>query len=122
MSNHNNLPSGPAASTPTLFADSVEQVILTGSLVRIELGTAAFSKQASGAGQQEGSFAVSQQLVMPLEGFVRGFALQQQVMNKLLADGVLRAPGGEGNNKNEAAPATAAAAADAKRSESAKKH
>lgn len=121
MSNNNNQhPSGPAASTPTLFADSVEQVILTGSLVRIELGTAAFSKQANGAGQQEGSFAVSQQLVMPLEGFVRGFALQQQVMNKLLADGVLRAPGGEGNgNNDEAAPA---AIADAKKSESSKKH
>ena len=94
MINNNQHPSGPAASTPTLFADSVEQVILTGSLVRIELGTAAFSKQANGAGQQEGSFAVSQQLVMPLEGFVRSFALQQQVMNKLLADGVLTRPQG----------------------------
>jgi hypothetical protein len=71
----------------TVFADTIVQVSLTGSLVRIDLGTVAIVNKD---GKQEARLMPTQQLVMPLEGFVRGFGVQQQAVNKLIADGVLK--------------------------------
>jgi hypothetical protein len=70
-----------------IFSDTIVQVSLTGSLVRIELGTVAVVNKD---GKQEARLVPTQQLVMPLEGFVRGFGVQQQAVNKLIADGVLK--------------------------------
>ncbi|MGE0100668.1 MAG: hypothetical protein AB7S86_20225 [Hydrogenophaga sp.] len=76
-----------------LFADTIIQFSVTGSLVRLELGTAT---QVNKDGKQETQWVPTQQLVMPLEGFVRGFGLQQQAMNKLIADGVLKPQAAQG--------------------------
>ena len=69
------------------FADTIVQVSLAGSLVRIDLGTVTV---VSTDGRQENRLVPTQQLVMPLEGFVRGFDVQQKLVHKLIADGVLK--------------------------------
>ncbi len=71
----------------TTFADTILNISLTGPLVRIELGTL---KATVGAdGKQQLHPTLTQELVMPLEGFVRAFSMQESVIKKLMADGVL---------------------------------
>ena len=72
----------------TTFADTILNISLTGPLVRIELGTIAQANNPEG--KQEMRATTSQHLVMPLEGFVRAFGLQENVIKKLIADGVLK--------------------------------
>jgi len=72
----------------TTFADTILNISLTGPLVRIELGTIAQTNNVEGT--QEMRATPTQHLVMPLEGFVRAFGLQENVIKKLIADGVLK--------------------------------
>lgn len=69
------------------FADTFVQVSVTGSLVRIDLGAVVVPTRE---GKEESRLVPTQQLVMPLDGFIRGFGLQQQAVNKLISDGVLK--------------------------------
>jgi hypothetical protein len=73
----------------TNFADTILNISLTGPLVRIDLGT--MTPLPGQDGKQELRATPTQQLVMPLDGFVRAFALQEQLIKKLIADGVLKA-------------------------------
>lgn len=73
----------------TLFADHILNISVTGPLVRIDLGTNVTATDAEG--KPALNTIRSQQLVMPLEGFLRAFALQEGVVKKLIADGVLKA-------------------------------
>lgn len=73
----------------TNFADTILNITLSGSLVRIELGT--IVPVPGKEGKQELRATPTQQLVMPLEGFVRAFGMQENVIKKLIADGVLKA-------------------------------
>ena len=73
----------------TNFADTILGINLTGPLVRIDLGTVA--PVPGKDGKQELRATPTQQLVMPLEGFVRAFGMQESVIKKLIADGVLKA-------------------------------
>jgi hypothetical protein len=71
------------------FADTLLNVSITGSLVRLDLGTMIPAKNAEG---KSGLRATSTlQIVMPIEGFVRAFGMQEQIVKKLVADGVLKA-------------------------------
>ena len=74
----------------TNFADTILNITVTGGLIRIDLGTVTPQGQ-----DQDGKPILkathTQQLVMPLDGFVRSIGMQEQVINKLLADGVLKA-------------------------------
>ena len=72
----------------TSFADGILNIAITGPLIRIDFGTAMPSKNAEG--KQEVHLAQSHQVVMPLEGFVRSFGLQEQIVRKLIADGVIK--------------------------------
>lgn len=72
----------------TSFADGIVNIAITGPLIRIDFGTATPSKNAEG--KQEVHLSPSQQVVMPLEGFVRSFGLQEQIVRKLIADGVIK--------------------------------
>lgn len=72
----------------TTFADTILNISLTGPLVRIELGTIAQANNPEG--KQELRATPTQHLVMPLEGFIRAFGLQENVIKKLIADGVLK--------------------------------
>jgi hypothetical protein len=75
-------------STATHFSDAVAQVSLTGQLVRIEFGTVVLG-QAEGAEVPANRLAPTQVLVMPVQGFVQGLALQQQALKRLIDDGVV---------------------------------
>lgn len=70
------------------FADALINISLTGPLVRLEFAAAVPS--ATQDGKQEAKLVPTQQLVMPLEGFIRSFGLQENVIKKLIADGVLK--------------------------------
>lgn len=84
----------------TTFADAILNISVTGTLVRLELGTVVTA--ATQDGKQEFTTTPTQQVVMPLDGFLRAFGMQETVIKKLIADGVLKA---------QPAPAPAAAPA-----------
>lgn len=65
-----------------LFADAIGAVHITGNLVRFDLLSL---QPGDGQGKQE----MTQRLVMPLEGFVNAFNLQEQVIRQLTQNGVL---------------------------------
>lgn len=72
----------------TNFADTVLNLSVTGPLVRMDLGT--LTPLTGADGKQELRATPTQQVVMPLEGFVRAFGMQERLVKKLLADGVLK--------------------------------
>ncbi|MEF8747640.1 MAG: hypothetical protein V5B31_07365 [Candidatus Accumulibacter propinquus] len=72
----------------TSFADAILNIAVTGPLVRIDFGTATAVTNAEG--RQEVRLNPSQQVVMPMEGFVRAFDAQERLMKQLIADGVLK--------------------------------
>ena len=73
----------------TSFADTILNIAITGNLVRLDLGTVTPSQTKDG--KQELRATPTQQVVMPMEGFVRAFGMQEQVIKKLIADGIARA-------------------------------
>lgn len=73
----------------TTFADTILNIALTGNLVRLDLGTVTPTQPQDG--KQALRATPTQQVVMPLEGFARAFGMQEQVIKKLIADGVLQA-------------------------------
>ncbi len=78
----------------TTFADTIINLSMTGQLIRLELGTAELGTAepvTNPEGKQEVRLNSTQTLVMPLEGFVRSFGMQEQLIKKLIADGVLKA-------------------------------
>ena len=76
----------------TNFADTILNVAVTGNLVRLDMGTVVpiDAKEGKG-GKQDLRATPTLQIVMPLEGFVRAFGLQEQLIKKLIANGVLKA-------------------------------
>jgi hypothetical protein len=72
----------------TYFADGLLNIAVTGPLVRIDFGTATAVTNAEG--KQDVRLIPSQQVVMPMEGFVRAFDIQERLMKKLIAEGVLK--------------------------------
>ncbi len=74
----------------TTFADTVLNIAITGNLVRLDLGTVLPVQTKDG--KQELRATPTQQVVMPLDGFVRAFSMQEQLIKKLVADGVLKQP------------------------------
>jgi hypothetical protein len=73
----------------TTFADTILNIAVTGTLVRIDLGT--LTPNTTAEGKQEVRATVTQQLVMPLEGFARSFGMQESVIKRMVADGILKA-------------------------------
>jgi hypothetical protein len=78
-----------------IFADSIFNISVTGNLVRIDLGVTELGA-ANADGKQEARLVQSQQLVMPLEGFVRAVGIQDQIMRRLISDGVVKVQPREG--------------------------
>ena len=70
------------------FADSIVNIAITGPLIRIDFGTLTSARNAEG--KEEVRLHPTQQVVMPLEGFVSAFGLQEQVLRKLIDDGVIK--------------------------------
>lgn len=84
---------------PDIYADTFTNIAVTGNIVRIELG----SLVPPAANEQEPRFVSQQRLIMPMEGFLRAFGMAEQVMQKMVADGIVQ--------KREPQPAAAAAVA-----------
>jgi hypothetical protein len=70
-----------------IFADSVSAIHVTGNLVRIDLMTHQ-PQLKSDNGQPV--FDISRRIIMPLEGFVQSLAIQEDIVNKLIAAGVMK--------------------------------
>ncbi len=86
----------------TNFADAILNVVVTGNLVRLDWGTVVPEK--TNVDKQQLRATPTFQLVMSIEGFTRAFSMQEQLMKKLLADGVLKAePSAIAKNEGAAA-------------------
>lgn len=72
----------------TSFADTILNINVTGMLVRIDFGTVV--KSINPQGQEETRTTITQQLVMPMEGFAQSFTLLDRMVNQLVAQGVLK--------------------------------
>lgn len=76
------------------FADTIGNITVTGGLVRIDFVSLA-ARQPEDA-QAPRQFEISQRVVLPLDGFLRGMAAQQDMMKKLVDAGVLTVKPNEG--------------------------
>lgn len=73
----------------TNYADAIINIaLIPGGLVRLELGTV--TPIQSTEGKQEFTLTPTQHLVMSIDGFIRSFGAQEQLMQKLLVDGVVK--------------------------------
>ena len=88
-----------------IFADTFNGIAVTGNLIRIDLATLV-PDSAGGQGQQP-RFESRQRLIMPIDGFLRAFALSEDVMKKLLAAGIVTQRGAQAEGAAAAAAAPA---------------
>lgn len=86
-----------------LFADGIVNITVTGNLVRIDLGVTELGAP-NAEGKQEVRLAPSQQIVMPLDGFIRAVGIQEQLSQRLIKDGIVKVQPRE--KPVETAPAT----------------
>ena len=76
------------------YADAVGEVTLTGPVVRIDLVSLSPTEKDD---KNQPKAIFRERIVMPVDGFVRSFALMAQVMQQLEKQGVLRRPAADGN-------------------------
>jgi hypothetical protein len=72
----------------TTFADTILNVVVTGNLVRFDFGTVTSAPGKEGTQEMRATPTI--QMVMPIDGFIRAFGVQEQLIKKLVADGVLK--------------------------------
>jgi len=70
-----------------LFADAVGAAAITGPVVRLDLVSMSPTEKDE-KGQPKAAFR--QRIVMPVDGFVRSFALMAQLMQQLEKQGVIK--------------------------------
>ena len=70
-----------------IFVDAIENIHVTGGIVRIDL--ASLQPQLKNENGQP-VFATCQRIVMPLNGFLQGMNLQQNIVQQLIQAGVLQ--------------------------------
>lgn len=80
-----------------IFADGIGNVQVTGGVVRLDLVSYAHD-EVSKEGQPPTKLVLRQRVIMPVEGFVRSFGMQEEVMRRMLSAGMVskRTPEGEG--------------------------
>ncbi|MCE5285816.1 MAG: hypothetical protein LLG02_08220 [Pelosinus sp.] len=70
-----------------IFADAISAVHVTGNVVRIDLMTIQpHLKSDNGQPVVE----INKRLVMPLEGFIQSFSVQENIIKQLIQAGVLK--------------------------------
>jgi hypothetical protein len=75
-----------------IYADGISAIHTTGNLIRIDLMTVQpHLKSENGQPVVE----INKRLIMPLDGFVKSFAVQEQIMKQLLEAGVVKRTGVE---------------------------
>lgn len=76
-----------------VYADRILDVVVTGAIVRLDLGSLAQHKDKDDKPKLE----LRQRVVMPVDGFLQSFAMMLQVVQQLEKQGVIkRAPGQDG--------------------------
>lgn len=73
----------------SLFADRIENIAVTGPLVRFELSTL---ERPTAPGQAP-TAVVTHTVVMPLQGFLALREMQDKLVNQLVQEGVLKKKG-----------------------------
>lgn len=71
------------------LSETILNITVTGSLVRIDLWTLNPVQGADGKLEQKPK--VTQQLILPIEGFARSFSMKEEVVKQLIKDGALKA-------------------------------
>ena len=72
-----------------IYVDGLTNLSVSGQgLVKFDLGLASPSVDENG--EQKLSWATTDQVVMPMEGFLRAFGIQEQVIKKLIDDGLIQ--------------------------------
>jgi hypothetical protein len=70
-----------------IYVDGISVIHVTGNLIRLDLMTVQpHLKSENGQPVVE----INKRLIMPLDGFVKSFALQEQIMKQLLEAGVVQ--------------------------------
>jgi hypothetical protein len=89
------------------FVDGLNNVAVTGPIVRLEF------LHLVGVKDNQPQFVPGEQMVMPLEGFLRAFDMQRRVIAQMVKDGVIKlneegavAPAQETSNAAAAPEAT----------------
>ena len=70
-----------------IFVDAISAVHVTDNLVRLDLMTLQPHLQSENG---QPVVEVNQRLIMPLDGFVQSLAVQEELLKKLIAAGVLQ--------------------------------
>ncbi len=70
-----------------IFADAISAVHVTGNVVRFDLMTLQPQLQSENG---QPVVEINQRLIMPLDGFVQSLAVQEDLLKKLIAAGVLQ--------------------------------
>lgn len=69
-----------------MFADILSAVHVTGNMVRIDLMTLQPHLKSENG---QPVFDISKRIIMPLEGFIQSFAIQENIVKQLIDAGVL---------------------------------
>lgn len=69
-----------------VYSDGFANIAVTGALVRIDLA----SLSVPATQNQPAQLEVNQRLIMPLDGFLRAFGMAEQVVQKMIADGIIQ--------------------------------
>lgn len=72
----------------TTFADTILNISVTGNLIRLDLGTVVPIDTLDG--KRELQTTTTQQVVMPLLGFLNAFKMQESTIKKLIESGSLK--------------------------------
>jgi hypothetical protein len=70
-----------------IYADGISAIHITGNLIRLDLMTVQpHLKSENGQPVVE----INKRVIMPLDGFVQSFAVQEKIMKQLLEAGVVK--------------------------------
>lgn len=78
------------SETTEFFSDGIGSVHVTGNLVRIDYVTLQAHLQGVVENEDKPVYAVKHRLIMPLESFIQALAVQEDVVQKLMAAGVVQ--------------------------------
>jgi len=71
----------------SIFADRIVNIQIHGGVVRLDLGVI---EQLPQGEKKAAKVTVGQRLVMPVDGFLAAFGMQEAIINKLKEDGMIK--------------------------------
>ena len=74
--------------TDEIFFDSLISISITGEVVRLDFGTFDADTEPPADGE-EPPLVVRQRVIMPINGFTRAFGMQEEIIARMLEEGVI---------------------------------